>query len=344
MSDGTSIEWSQASWNPVLGCDRVSDGCTGCYAIPQARMRAANPNPKVAAAFAGLTERTPERLDWTGQVNQLPARLNQPLSWRKPRRIFVNSLSDMFHAKIEADFIAQVFAVMSLADQHVFQMLTKRHGRMRSLLNEPDFVAVVDDHRERIRPGCGDFVWPLPNLHLGVSVEDQHWADVRIPALLRTPAAVRWISAEPLLGPIILADEWIGADPYRRDEPALSWMVVGGESGPGARPMHPAWARDIRDQCVAAGVPYFFKQQGAWAPRGRLRDGLPLPVDNARTLILNVDGATRGRAAGSISNSVCEFSDGSHCEVMEHVGKKAAGRELDGRLWSEYPQPAEVSR
>lgn len=335
MAENSKIEWTDTTWSVVLGCDRVSAGCDSCYAIPQARMRAANPNPKVAAAFAGLAERTPGRLDWTGRVNQLPDRLIQPLRWRKPRKIFVNSLSDMFHDKIEADFIAQVFAVISLADQHVFQMLTKRHGRMRSLLNEPDFVAVVDNHRERIRPGCGDFVWPIPNLHLGVSCEDQRWADIRIPALMSTPAAVRWISAEPLLGPLNIR-RWINTG-------RLDWIVAGGESGPGARPMHPDWARSIRDQAaVEADVPFLFKQWGEWAP-----GSAPLDSKRMDATVARDDGQTFVPAARLWAETPVADRDRVNRKgwaMVHRAGKKAAGRELDGRTWDEYPQPAEVTR
>lgn len=346
----TSIEWTMRVLNPTTGCDRVSPGCDHCYALTMAKRLKGmgqpkyqnDGDPKTSGPGFGLTTHA-------GVVTD-------PFKWRSPQRVFVNSMSDLLHADVPDDFIGDVFAVMCLTPQHTYQLLTKRHARLRSLLSDEAFQGYVAGVATRMAsdygpedPARGNPTnlgrWPLPNVWVGVSAEDQHWADIRIPALLKTPAAVRWVSAEPLLGPLLLADEWIGADPYRRDEPSLSWLVAGGESGPGARPMHPNWARSLRDQCTTAGVPYFFKQHGAWAPRGRLRDGEPLPVDNARTLILNDSGLTRGRAAGSLSNGLCEFSDGSHCEVMEHVGKKAAGRELDGRTWDEYPQPvAEVTR
>lgn len=335
MSDNSSIEWTDATWNPVTGCTKVSPGCDHCYAETFAERWRGTPGHHFENGF-DLTLR--------------PERLGQPLRWKRPRRIFVNSMSDLFHADVPDEFIARVFAVMAVAPQHTFQLLTKRHGRMRSLLNSADFVESFQDAVDVLVGDERDFIppWPLPNVWLGVSVEDQKRADLRIPALLETPAAVRWISAEPLLGPVDLSP-WLrpvkwptcwdehdpGAECPRCIQP--EWVVVGGESGPGARPMHPAWARDLRDQCTDAGVAFLFKQFGGWAPRGRLRDGEPLPVDNARTLILNVNGNARGRAAGSVTNQLGEFSDGSHCEVMERVGKKAAGRELDGRTWDEFP-------
>lgn len=253
MADKSKIEWTDASWNPVTGCTKVSPGCDHCY----------------AETFAERWRGTKGHHFENGFDVQLrPERLDQPLRWKRPRRIFVNSMSDLFHEKVPDRFIAQVFETMGAAKQHTFQLLTKRHARMRSLLTRWSEHATKGCHCPAGEGGCSapvdvqHGVWPLPNVWLGVSVEDQKWADIRIPALLDTPAAVRWISAEPLLGPVVLHDHWIGADPYRHDEPRLDWVVTGGESGPGARPMHPDWARSLRDQCEAADVPFFMKQAG----------------------------------------------------------------------------------
>lgn len=324
MADKTGIEWTDATWNPVTGCTKVSAGCKHCYA---------------------------ER-NW-GRLQHLPAyagraftnvathadRLLQPLSWKRPRRIFVNSMSDLFHQDIHDDFIGMVFRTMARAPQHTFQVLTKRAERMRSLLKHPKMRGYV----ERATPQ-----WPLPNVWLGVSVEDQPTADERIPRLLDTPAAVRWISAEPLLGPVDLArvgyqedqgadiggwehcsaigmwgnaltGEWFSAE--RTGETffgvarsfqiggRLDWVVAGGESGPKARPMHPDWVRSLRDQCAAAGVPFLFKQWGEWLPS----DAEDQPVYR-----------------------------GEHRHLGEHwhafkIGKKLAGRVLDGVLHDGYP-------
>lgn len=328
MADGSKIEWTDATWNVVIGCDKVSPGCDHCYAIRTAHRMQANPNPKIAAAYAG-TEADGE---WTGQVNLVEDRLELPLSWTRPRRIFVNAQSDLFHKDVPDEFIARVWAVMALAPRHTFQILTKRHGRMRSLLASPDFHASVSRKvrgHVTLRPldGHGDEAarWPLPNVWLGVSVEDQQRADLRIPALLDTPASVRWLSCEPLLGPVDLSRY---LDPERDctcrvplmegagqhslgceciAQPEVRWIVAGGESGPGARPMHPDWARTLRDQCVAAGIPFLFKQWGSHRPS----------------------------AVGSIVRGGVRFP-------MVPASKRAAGRELDGRTWDEYPQ--EVSR
>ena len=256
--------------------------------------------------FAGHNKGFPNRFDVvTIRDDKM---LTQPLRWREPKRIFVNSLSDLFHADVPDEFIARVFAVMAGAPQHTFQLLTKRHGRMRSLLRSERFQEVlagaarqlyIDQGRRVNGARLANLVWPLPNVWLGVSVENQQWADLRVPALLGTPAAVRFLSCEPLLGPVCL-DPWHTEHDDGRarcDGPlasGLDWVIAGGESGKGARPMHPDWARSLRDQCVAAGVPFLFKQWGNWAPH-----------------LLGHSPA--------------------------NVGKKAAGRELDGRTWDEYP-------
>jgi protein gp37 len=213
--------------------------------------------------------------------------------------VFVNSMSDLFHDQVPDEFIARVFAVMAIARRHTFQVLTKRHGRMRSLLSSPSFGHLVAEQGRAHHVGCQQD-WlavgamlggrPLPNVWLGVSAEDQKRADIRIPALLATPAAVRFVSAEPLLGPIDLKQAVIPMGDQRGHGLTASfvhagsccdrfhgidWVIAGGESGPRARPMHPDWPRQLRDQCAAAGVAFFFKQWGGRTPNagGRLLDG-----------------------------------------------------------------------
>ncbi len=206
----TKIEWTSVVWNPTSGCDQVSPGCDNCYALGMAKRLK-------AMGSAGYQNDGDPKTSGPGFALTLhPERLNMPLTWRKPQRVFVNSMSDLFHKDVPDDFIARVFAVMALAPQHTFQLLTKRHARMRILLGDDWFVSEVAQHVvglsvQDTRPmdhlvdsESGQDWWPLRNVHLGVSVEDQKWADIRIPALLETPAAVRWISAEPLLGSIRL--------------------------------------------------------------------------------------------------------------------------------------------
>lgn len=304
---GSDIEWTDETWNPTVGCSRVSPGCDGCYAIGVAH-RAMQP------AHAGLTERLDDGnegqfTDWTGEVRLLPDRLDAPLRWRKPRRVFVDSMSDLFHPEVPEQFVTEVFATMALTPRHTFQVLTKRPQRMAELVSRAwDGMSIESPPRVPIYPP-GE-TWPLPNAWLGTSVENQRYADLRIPYLAATPAAVRFLSIEPLLGPVNIGP-WVGEGP---DAPrALDWVIVGGESGPGARPMHPQWVRDLRDQCVAADVPFFFKQWGEW-----------LAVNEVEVPALAVPGAERG--APSVSAD------------FRRVGKKAAGRMLDGRTWDEYPE------
>lgn len=266
-SDKTGIEWTDATWNPTTGCDQVSPGCDHCYALTQAKRLKAmgsaryqrDGDPATSGPGFGLTMH--------------PDVLDQPLRWTRPRRIFVNSMSDLFHKDVTDEFIAQVWAVMSMAKQHTFQILTKRHARMRSVVSSPMFKLMVN--AERLRRGVsvlpdsrrpdGTYAWPLGNVWVGVSVEDQKWADIRIPALLDTPAVVRFLSAEPLLGPVDLTtSSFIGGDWLK----GIHWVIVGGESGVGARPMAADWARTIRDDCQAAGVPFLFKQWGSHDEHG----------------------------------------------------------------------------
>src|SRR3990167_6615835 len=257
MGDNSKIEWCEASWNPVTGCSHVSPGCDHCYAETLSHRYKWTTKPWGAQHAAENVKLHPERLD-------------QPLRWQRPRRVFVNSMSDLFHEQVPDDFIDRVFAVMALAPQHSFQILTKRPERMRryftrtssgasreELVYEARLV-VIGRHYLKTWPG-----WPLPNAWLGASVEDQPRYEQRIGELIMTPATVRFLSCEPLLGPLAFGDHWnLG---LVRRGCAISWMIVGGESGPGARPMDVQWARDIVAQCRAARVPVFVKQLGARA-------------------------------------------------------------------------------
>ena len=294
---GSAIEWTDETWNPTLGCSRVSPGCDNCYAERESSGRL-NSLP----AYAGLTVGR----KWTGEIREIPDRLDKPLRWKRPRRVFVNSMSDLFADQVSDVYIARVFAIMALANQHTFQVLTKRPQRMASLLGRAGAgnfwtlvaAALRGDHgdtesRERLldtltRVDGGGVA--LPNVWLGTSIESQTFA-FRARHLLETPAAVRFVSAEPLLGPLDLSP-WL--TPSMAE--TVDWVIVGGESGPNARPMRPEWARSLRDQCQRAGTAFLFKQWGEWVPE---------------------DTWLRPR--------------------MWRIGKHEAGRHLDGRLWDEYP-------
>jgi protein gp37 len=286
MARNSKIEWTDDTWNVVTGCKIVSPGCTDCYAMRLAGTRLRNhPSRK------GLTTLTKAGPVWNGKFHFNRGWLLDPLRWKDPRNIFVCAHGDLFYEEVPDEVIDQVFAVMSLALQHTLQVLTKRAERMRAYCSDPQtprrIAALIfkwgkekdgNLKYETIKkPGDGLTLrtWPLPNVWFGVSAERQREADERIPHLLATPAAVRFLSAEPLLGPIDLSHHF-GITPNHGDlRGLLNWVIVGGESGPNARPMHPQWARDLRDQCQAAGVPFFFKQWGGVNKKkaGRELDG-----------------------------------------------------------------------
>lgn len=367
MSDGTKIEWTEATWNPITGCSVTSPGCTNCYAMKLAGTRLQHhesrkgltrmSKPTSSSSEAVGRKGTPV---WTGQVRFNEQWLTQPLRWKRPRMIFVCAHGDLFHESVPDEWIDRVFAVMALAPQHTFQVLTKRSARMREYVD-----ALVSGERmlwtwgremvcdaQRLANLIADLDWgrhphssrgPLPNVWLGVSVEDQARADERVPDLLATPSAVRWLSCEPLLGPIDLesaamgdtclnpecwgdcaCDSVAGYDPGCRRNGGdgtltrkVDWVIVGGESGKDARPLHPDWARSLRDQCAAAGVPFFFKQWGEWHPHDVGYDPLP-----------EGDYSTRGKP-------VFLSGDGP---LMLNIGKKRAGRLLDGVRHDAMPQ------
>lgn len=341
MSTTTHIEWTERTWNPVVGCTRVSAGCDHCYAV---RMSHRLRRTKEYAGLTVLNDRGDRHFN--GTVRCLPERLSDPLHWRKPCRVFVNSMSDLFHEKVPFEFIDKVFAVMALCPQHTFQILTKRPERMA------DWCAIPNDPAR-----SGRFTWmgnlvrgkhlPLPNVWLGTSVEDQATADERIPHLLRCPAAARFLSVEPLLEAVDLTLHLQRpCDPEGHIGMGIDWVIVGGESGPGARPMHPDWVRSIRDQCQAASVPFFFKQWGAWAPTDddnmpnapwrHLRDDGALGILNGRHGPQVVDLKARPDECDS-SRPGQHLTPNGNIVCMSLYGKKAAGAVLDGREWREYP-------
>src|SRR5712691_2139590 len=275
MSTDTGISWCDSTWNPLVGCARVSGGCAACYAIPNAHRLAGNPYPKVSQAYAGLVERHGNgQLDWTGQVRFLEERLEQPLHWKQPRRIFVNSMSDCFHADVHRQWLADIWSVMQQCPQHQFLILTKRPVRMQTWAQ--------------------DWGEPLRNVWLGVSCENQATADTRIPLLLQTPAALRFVSYEPALASVDFRQirlrhqrqvietvdalyghgmHYTGALGYCAH---LDWVICGGESGADARPFDRAWLRRVVQDCQEAGVPVWVKQDAGPRPghQGRIPDAL----------------------------------------------------------------------
>lgn len=312
MAQASSIEWTQATWNPIAGCAVVSPGCTNCYAMKMAaRHEAMSSAMGRVSPYDGLTKKTKAGAVWNGEMRLVESALDLPITWTKPRTIFVNSMSDLFADGVPDAWIDQVFARMAVTYRHTYQVLTKRSARMRAYLTDPatpgriwDLVdggkhALINAPR-RLRKGMTEYKgrsWPLPNVWLGVSAEDQPRWDERIPDLQAAPAAIRFVSVEPMLGPIdptrTQAPRYVPEDheldwKYDAltpgsiyefedslgvwesgdgpDRPGLDWIIVGGESGHGARPIHPDWVREIRDACADASVAFFFKQWGEWAP------------------------------------------------------------------------------
>jgi protein gp37 len=336
----SSIEWTEQTWNPIVGCSIVSPGCTNCYAMKMAsRIEAMGNQPR----YAGTTRKVNGNAIWTGKLAQAPeSTLLEPLRRKKPTTYFVNSMGDLFHEDCPDQWIDRVFAVMALAPQHTFQVLTKRAKRMRDYCNNarvraPGFVEHACGLALKI-PGVDpssarylDIVrqvgvpYPLPNVWLGVSTERQQEADERIPLLLKTPAAVRFISAEPLLGPINLKSfnhrGVVGGHSALHDHGLgkLDWVIVGGESGPNARPMHVGWARDLLTQCQSAGVPFFFKQFGEWHPRRGPEFGGGI----AEHCIAYNGAISRG-------DELKGGGERPRWIAVERIGKKRAGRRLDG--------------
>jgi protein gp37 len=371
MSTATPIEWTDSTWTPIKArhkftgkvgwhCEKVSGGCKHCYAETfNGRML---PNGGTGLPY---TRQSREAVD----IFLDEKTLTQPLRWKKPRRVFVCSMTDLFAEFVPFDLIDRVFAVMALCPQHTFQVLTKRPERMaeyttqlyaglRSVGPASDgmWSSTLASRLQvasafGIRPGNGAAFGPhhpFPNVWLGTSVENQPEADRRVGWLLRCPAAVRFLSVEPLIGPVDLTRVSFGmhrmidslagdlmrvpdddGDPevYAAAPGSIHWVIVGGESGPGARPMHPDWVRSLRDQCVAAEVAFFFKQWGAW---------VPVDEDEATHFV-----CACGYHDEHNSDRHDKHTDGDGCTdsrwCIRRVGKKAAGRLLDGREWNEMP-------
>ena len=288
------MKWWTKSWNPVVGCTKCSPACENCYAETRhtQRHKALLAGKKVAECY-----RKP-----FGQVQFLPERLENPLHWKTPQRIFVGNMGDLFHEVARSDWRDKIFDIMAQCPQHTFMLLTKRPLRMNLYVQE-----WLNFHGET----------PLPNVWLGTTIWDQPSLERALPFLLRTPAALRFLSIEPMLGPVVIPPDMLKL---------LGWLICGGETGPGARPMHPDWARSLRDQCQAAGVPFFFKQWGEWAEgeEDGKRDHMNITASGANWDKLPVDDALLGEARDAMS--------------MLRVGSSRAGRLLDGQEWSEVPR------
>jgi protein gp37 len=347
MSDKSGIEWTDATWNPIAGCSVLSPACTNCYAMAQAaRIQRMAEGVGKPTHYAGTTKEVNGKAVWTGKIVEAPEHIfTLPLRWKRPRRIFVNSTSDLFHPNVQIETIDRIFSIMQYASGHTFQLLTKRPDRMHEyaerVWNARGPSLAIEGWANGKRYTLGpwkhidetDWHWPPPNIYLGVTVEDQKRADERREPM-RALAALGWrifVSYEPALGPV----DWTGWE-------FVSQIIVGGESGPDARPMHPDWARDALAFCRKNRIAFFFKQWGEWLPFGQ-------------------GGFTHWTAAKQTDKNkwlgVAHFNDGAggpetyssgkiEARIIDQltglqacrVGKTRAGRLLDGIEYSEFPE------
>ena len=371
MADKSSIEWTDATWNPIrarrwIAADGGSGGAPGADRRALLGWHCEHASPGCAHCYAeGFNARLGTQLPYKpGHRGDVEIYLDekillQPLRWKRPRKIFLGSMTDVFASFVTDEMLDRIFAVAALCPQHVLQVLTKRSDRMRAYLADPETPNRIDcfmsalleelvdplsrrsDDLRATAPAIADLGddWPLPNVWLGVSVEDQARADERIPDLLATPAAVRFLSCEPLLGRVDICEHlgiWWNCTTraWVRERPSpLHWIIAGGESGAKARPMHPDWARGLRDQCAAAGVPFFFKQWGEWAPDdgGGGLDGLDRIIGASARKWRDGGWVVQPRR---IDERVITDRD------VYRIGKKAAGRRLDGVLHDAMPEAA----
>jgi protein gp37 len=357
----TKIEWTDVTWNPVTGCSPVSEGCENCYARRLAfRLRGRFGYPD----------------DEPFKVTLHPELLEEPLRWRKPRRVFVCSMGDLFHPDVPDHFIARVWSTMRYSPHHTYIILTKRPERMAEWFEKIwcyEWEGYMRFGHEKGDNGTKGYIigvadrWPLPNVWIGVTAENQARAEERIPVLLKIPAVVRFVSVEPMLGPVDLR-QWLGEArfcerhgqlceegvswengqlvcryckrPVERLR-LLHWVIAGGETGPDARPMNPTWVRSLRDQCIETETSFFFKSWGEWAPSKpfvidhaeRIEKGLP-PVKKYLILDSGLSEEDMKRDRG-IRAAIC----GRAGITMAKVDKRSAGRLLDGREWNQFPTP-----
>jgi protein gp37 len=334
----SKIEWCDITVNPFRGCTKVSPACDNCYALPITHRQYYNerlPDDVREASLKAVQVRG-NGPEWSGKVTPVPSQFKKIYALikdKKPKRVFVGSLTDLFHANVDINQVNSLIGCMGAAPQHIFMLLTKRpenalqYCRMFGLMPWPPAMQMAEGVEPRLCSTPSGEVWP-PNVWLGVTAENQAMADERIPILLQIPAAVRFVSVEPMLGPVDLAhlqpddppveiDALAGTHgvlrPHGGENHRLDWVICGGESGPRARPMHPDWARSLRDQCIGAGVPFFFKQWGEWGP-------IECAPDNLAPIYQH-------KKDGVAQNG-----------LVYRIGKKAAGRELDGKTWDQRPE------
>lgn len=359
------IVWTDETWNPVRGCSLVSDGCTNCYA-----MHVASRFNGPGLPYEGLTVKTSQGAKWTGKIKLVHEALSHPLRWTKPRRVFVNSMGDLFHQDVPDSFIDQVVVVMALAQLHTFQILTKRPERMRDYWRDftweralrncvgADGVSTIYGRSlQALYFHFGIYsnsafkrhdALPIPNVWLGVSVENQATANHRIPLLLDTPASIRWLSLEPLIDAVDLTQIPYDGAPENvlvasEQRSKVDWVVLGGESGKGKkiRSLHPAHARSVRDQCKAADTDFLFKQWGEYLPaeivgHAAIHNGIPIGGNYEFA-----DQTTEAHFGGQVPhNAPMQTLD--PVTVAFRIGKSASGRLLDGVVHNDFPSASKA--
>jgi protein gp37 len=338
----SKIEWTEKSWNPIVGCTKVSKGCDNCYAMRMAWRH--QHNPKLQEKYSGTVKKMANgEVNWTGKINLLESELIRPLQWKKPSMVFVNSMSDLFHESVPFEFIALVYDTMLVADEHTYQVLTKRPDRMLKFIEWYGYNSSLEGLN--VEEYHINFSSAFSHVWHGVSVENQETANNRIPLLLKVPAKIRFLSCEPLISRVSFRWKYVPKN-WREEKGSLTqyeildgihWVIAGGESGTNARPVHPDWIRTIRDQCAETDIPFFFKQWGEYAS------------EEFQEAYCVVCGCTEYAACpDGCSWLEDEMEDRcSNCEgepipedrplYFKKVGKKAAGRLLDGVEHSEFP-------
>ena len=342
------IAWTEQTWNPIIGCSRISSGCENCYAEKMANRLAFIDNTayyRNVVKFDNYVggnefENKDKWFDevWNGKTHFVKSQLEKPFKWKNPRMIFVCSMGDLFHESVPFEWIDEVIARIAISDQHIFQLLTKRPDRMRDYFSEfrEDQIRNIWWNKYKIYTTQKRYVQIPDNIWLGVTAENQIQAIKRIPTLLDIPAKIKFVSIEPMLSEInliklregiSLESNALNGECYSLEETyqdinnrKLNWVICGGESGSNARPMHPDWVRSLRDQCESANVPFFFKQWGEWIPTNERK----AVHDNEIILVPEGKGVF--------------FTANPNAKVMRRIGKKKAGCLLDGKEYKQFPK------
>jgi len=327
----SKIEWTDKTWNPVIGCSKISEGCENCYAekmafrltnmLKNTKNHISNEINTSCIAYSSIIENG----KWNGKTALRKDKLQEPSKWKKPCKIFVCDMGDLFHESVPFQWIDKIFTVCACNPHHIFQLLTKRPERALKYFNwkEPDWANEGMREDDGVKIPFKDWKWPLDNVWIGVTVENQEQSEIRIPLLSKIPVRIKYISCEPLLGPIDLSEIiYEGQKIYPLK--FINWVIAGGESGPGSRPMHPDWVRSLQDQCEATNIPFFFKQWGEYRPFEKMSKP-NFYIDSATNKINFI-----------VDGKWLDYPLITNCMFLK-IGKKKAGRLLDGIIYNEFP-------